>query len=998
MENLRTLRSGTYATAKRMQGEIREANSRMTDVFAAIREKEKELIAEMKAAEEKAQREAEAAEEKVQETASTQENGIVDNNHADVKVSVEVSASEKITADAEKQPVHSAEAKEVNEDKTEKTIHEDAPSKEQPVITSEEQQNASDVEKNTEKQPSMKENNKQTTQRASKEQEKKASVNEKPSVKPERNERTEKIDRKPVIRGEKPETRAEIKEKTANAEEPAEKAVTESVAAEKPEIKATETVTEKTAAPNSGEITTKVYTDEKGNIKVRRFLTEIPRAPKESRQSKPFDKGQRPPYAQKDRNAGDRPSPQQKPTQENRENRFAKDKDDFKRPLQSTAQQRPIVKPDFMPPIMPTIGKQYGNKNKTSEKPEEKKVSGKSRQMLMKSYDMDDEREVVRRARPKKAEVKFEQVIKKIDHAVINTKEVVIKDLSEKIGVSVAEIIKKLFAEGIIKTINDKIEYEIAEYIASMFGVELTLKLKETAEDTLTAGVLLDDDNLPDTEKRPPIVTVMGHVDHGKTSLLDAIRKTNVTSGEAGGITQHIGAYQVTINGELITFIDTPGHEAFTAMRARGAQVTDIAIIVVAADDGVMPQTIEAINHAKAAGVPIVVAINKMDKNTANPDTVKTQLTEYGLVPEEWGGDNIMVPVSAKTGMGITELLESVLIVAEMRELKANPKKRATGTIIEAKLDKARGPVATVLIQNGSLKVGDFIIAGTADGKVRAMFDSKGKGVKEVGPSVPVEILGFSDVPNAGDSMFSVDEKLGKQVASERKDKEKLAKANASQTVSLEDLYSKINEGNMKTLNIIIKSDVQGSLEALKVSLAKISNEEVKVAPIHGGVGAITASDVMLAKASNAIIIGFNVRADNNAKASAEQEGVDIRLYRIIYDAVDDITSAMKGMLAPKYKDTIIGQVEVREVFKISGVGAVAGAYVTHGKVQRNSKIRVYRDNVMICDCELAALRRFKDDVKEVAQGYECGVSLVNYNDIKVGDVFEAYILEEIKR
>ena len=489
----------------------------------------------------------------------------------------------------------------------------------------------------------------------------------------------------------------------------------------------------------------------------------------------------------------------------------------------------------------------------------------------------------------------------------------------------------------------------------------------------------------------------MGHVDHGKTSLLDAIRNTNVTKGEAGGITQAIGAYQVVINGESITFIDTPGHEAFTAMRARGAQVTDIAVIVVAADDGVMPQTVEAINHAKAAGVPIVVAINKTDKPTANPDVVKTQLTEYGIVPEEWGGDNIMVNVSAKTGAGIKELLEAILIVAEVRELKANPAKRASGTIIEAKLDKNRGPVATALVQNGTLRVGDYIIAGTADGKVKAMFDEKGRGVKEAGPSMPVEVLGFSAVPNAGDVMFSVDEKLGKQVASERKDKEKLARTNVSAAVSLDDLYSKISEENMKNLNLIIKTDVQGSLEALKSSLIKVSNDEVKVSPIHGGVGAITESDVMLAKASNAIIIGFNVRADSNAKAAAEREGVDIRIYRIIYDAVDDVTAAMRGMLAPKYKETILGTAEVREVFRISGVGTVAGCYVTGGKISRGSKVRVYRDNVVVTDCEMSALKRFKDDVKEVAQGYECGISLVNYNDIKVGDVFENYVIEEIK-
>lgn len=767
------------------------------------------------------------------------------------------------------------------------------------------------------------------------------------------------------------------------------------VAPEKPAEKSPSVEKVSTVQTNPNE-TTRIYTDEKGVVKVRRFLNEIPKAPRDVNKSQ--GKG-KPVGGKRDGvQTGDRQSKfgQQK-TFDQGKPAFNKDKDDATRPQKSTTQRSGSGAPrmDFVPAPQQKQRNFSKNQERTEEKSKNK--SGKHN-MIVKSYD-DDERDVVRRPRPKKAETKFEPVIKKIDHAVVNTEEIVIKDLSEKIGVSVAEIIKKLFVEGgIIKTINDKIDFSTAEYVSNIFGVTLTLKLEQSAEDTLNAGVKSDDDNLPDTEKRAPIVTVMGHVDHGKTSLLDAIRHTSVTKGEAGGITQAIGAYQVVINGEPITFIDTPGHEAFTAMRARGAQVTDIAIIVVAADDGVMPQTIEAINHAKAAGVPIVVAINKMDKPTANPEVVKTQLTEYGIVPEEWGGDNIMVPVSAKSGMGIKELLEAILIVAEVKELKANPKKRASGTIIEAKLDKNRGPVATALVQNGTLRVGDYIIAGTADGKVKAMFDENGKSVKEAGPSTPVEVLGFSAVPNAGDVMFSVDEKLGKQVASERKDKEKLARTNVSTTVSLDDLYSKINEENMKNLNLIIKTDVQGSLEALKSSLVKISNEEVKVSPIHGGVGAITESDVMLAKASNAIIIGFNVRADANAKAAAEREEVDIRIYRVIYDAVNDVTAAIKGMLAPKYKETILGSAEVREVFRISGVGAVAGCYVTSGKISRGSKIRVYRNDVMIVDCEMSALKRFKDDVKEVAQGYECGISLVNYNDIKVGDVFENYIMEEIKQ
>ena len=527
-----------------------------------------------------------------------------------------------------------------------------------------------------------------------------------------------------------------------------------------------------------------------------------------------------------------------------------------------------------------------------------------------------------------------------------------------------------------------------------MHDVTLELKVEKTAEEIISTAEA--DDGLINDTKRPPIVTVMGHVDHGKTSLLDSIRNTSVTSGEAGGITQHIGAYTVVCNGERITFIDTPGHAAFTAMRARGAKVTDIAIIVVAADDGVMPQTIEAINHAKAAEVSIIVAINKMDKNHIDPDRVKQQLTEYELVPEEWGGDTIMVPVSAKTGEGLNQLLESVLLVTEIKELKANPAKRATGTIIEAKLDKGRGPVATVLVSNGTLNVGDSLIAGAATGKIRAMFDDKGKKVKSAGPSTPVEVLGFSEVPQAGDYMYVADEKLVKKAAEERKDKIKLENARQTQSFSLGDLFGRISEGQLKTLNIIVKTDVQGSLEALKSSLEKISNDEVKVSAIHGGVGGINETDIMLAKASQAIIIGFNVRADNNAKSLAEKENVDIRLYSVIYDAVDDVTAAMKGMLAPKFTETVIGSVEVREVFKISGVGTVAGCYVTNGKVVRNGKVRVYRNNISVYDGNILALKRFKDDVKEVAYGFECGISVENYNDIKVGDIFEVYQMEEI--
>ena len=617
--------------------------------------------------------------------------------------------------------------------------------------------------------------------------------------------------------------------------------------------------------------------------------------------------------------------------------------------------------------------------------------------LLTRDYSADyDEDRVVRRARTKKTETTV-VTAPKITHAVVNDKEVPIKLLSERIGVSASEIIKQLFKEGIMKTINDTVDFDYAEYIAGLHGVTLELKEEQTAEDIILKEADADD-GLENNTKRPPIVTVMGHVDHGKTSLLDAIRNTNVTEGEAGGITQHIGAYTVTANGETITFIDTPGHAAFTAMRARGAKITDVAIIVVAADDGVMPQTIEAINHAKAAGVSIVVAINKMDKPHVDPDRVKQQLTEYELVPEEWGGDTIMVPVSAKTGMGLDKLLESLLLVTEIKDLKANPAKRATGTVLEAKLDKGRGPVATVLVSNGTLYVGDSLIAGYATGKIRAMFDDKGRKVKSAGPSMPVEVLGFSEVPQAGDYMYVADEKLVKKAAEERKNKIKLENARQTPSISLGDLFGRISEGQLKTLNIIIKTDVQGSLEALKSSLEKISNDEVKVSAIHGGVGAITETDVMLAKASDAIIIGFNVRADNNAKALAEKEGVDVRLYNVIYDAVDDVTSAMKGMLAPKFREQVLGSAEVREVFKITGVGSVAGCYVTNGKVVRSGKVRIYRNDVSIYDGNILALKRFKDDVKEVASGYECGISIENYNDIKVGDVFEIYQMEEIEQ
>ncbi|HQO43642.1 MAG TPA: translation initiation factor IF-2, partial [Bacillota bacterium] len=508
-----------------------------------------------------------------------------------------------------------------------------------------------------------------------------------------------------------------------------------------------------------------------------------------------------------------------------------------------------------------------------------------------------------------------------------------------------------------------------------------------------------EEDRPEDLRPRPPVVTIMGHVDHGKTSLLDAIRQTNVIATEAGGITQHIGAYTVTIGDRKIAFLDTPGHEAFTAMRARGAKVTDIAVLVVAADDGVMPQTVEAINHAKAADVALIIAINKIDKPGANPDRVKQELTEYGLVSEEWGGDTIMVPVSAKKREGISELLEMILLVAEMQELKANPNKKGKGTVIEAELDKGKGPVATVLIQDGSLSLGDYFIVGSTHGKVRGMIDDKGKRIKKAGPSTPVEIQGLDEVPDAGDIFIVVDdEKTAKTISEKRKEKQRLSQIQSKQTVSLEELFNQIQEGKVKELNIILKADVQGSVEAVRQSLARLSNEEVKVNTIHGGVGAITESDVMLASASNAIIIGFNVRPQPMAIALAEKEKVDIRLYRVIYNAIEDVEAAMKGMLEPEYKEVLLGHAEVRATFKASAVGTIAGCYVTDGKINRNNDIRVIRDGIVIHEGKLASLKRFKDDAKEVNAGYECGLNIEKFNDIKEGDIIESYTTEAVPR
>ena len=573
--------------------------------------------------------------------------------------------------------------------------------------------------------------------------------------------------------------------------------------------------------------------------------------------------------------------------------------------------------------------------------------------------------------------------------------EIVVSELASRLKVTAADVIKKLFSLGVMVTINQSVDYDTACIVAEEFGAKVTKEVVVSIEERLFEEVEDTEENL---QPRSPVVVVMGHVDHGKTSLLDRIRHANVTSGEAGGITQHIGAYRVKAGGRDITFLDTPGHEAFTAMRARGALATDIAILVVAADDGIMPQTVEAINHAKAANLSIIVAINKMDKPTANPDKVKQELTEHGLVCEEWGGDVICVPVSAKTGEGIDELLEMVNLTADVLELKANPDRLAKGVVIEARIDKGRGPIATVLVQTGTLHTGDTIIAGTAVGRVRVMRDDKGRTVKEAGPSVPVEIMGLAEVPSAGDDFAAVeDEKLARELVEKRKFDAKEEQFKLYKKVSLDNLFSQIEEGSMKKLPIIVKADVQGSVEAVSQSLSKLSNEEVKVEVIHGAVGAVTESDVMLAKASGAIIVGFNVRPNPAAADNAKRDGVDIRLYRVIYDAIEEIETAMKGMLAPKYREVDTGRVEVRQVMKLSSVGVVAGSYVLDGKVQRNGEVRVVRDGIIVAVDKIAGLRRFKDDVKEVAAGYECGITLEKFTDIKDGDIFEAFVTEEYR-
>ena len=588
------------------------------------------------------------------------------------------------------------------------------------------------------------------------------------------------------------------------------------------------------------------------------------------------------------------------------------------------------------------------------------------------------------------------EVARKAPVTVKIPEEITVGELASRMKKTAAEVIKLLMKNGVIAAINQSIDFDTAEFVATELGCKVEKEITVTIEERI-----IDDheDTAEELETRAPVVVVMGHVDHGKTSTLDAIRKTSVTTGEAGGITQHIGAYTVDVNGSMVTFLDTPGHAAFTSMRARGAKSTDIAILVVAADDGIMPQTIESINHAKAAEVPIIVAINKMDKPEANPDRIKQQLTEHDLIPEEWGGDTVIVPISAKTGMGLEDLLEMVILTAEVQELKANPNRRAKGTVIEARLDKTRGPIATLLVQNGTLNQGDIVIAGTAVGRVRVMTNDKGRTVKTAGPSVPVEITGLAEVPAPGDEFNAViDERMARELVEQRKQAAKDAAANAMQKVTLDNLFAKMQEGEMKELPLIVKADVQGSAEAVKASLEKISNEEVRVRVIHAGVGAINESDILLASTAGAIIVGFNVRPDASAQANGQRANVDMRFYRVIYDAIDEIEAAMKGMLAPKFEEAVIGHAEVRMTYKVSAIGTIAGCMVKDGKVTKDAQVRVLRDNIVIHEGEVGSLQRFKDAVKEVTSGYECGMSIAKFNDIKEGDIFECFVMQEVKR
>ena len=798
-----------------------------------------------------------------------------------------------------------------------------------------------------------------------------SSKDEKPQPK---KEETKKADKKPAEKkAEKPKAEKKPAEKKAQPK----KAEQAPKAEEKPAVKEAPKAEEKTAVKEAPKAEEKPAVKEAPKAEEKPAVKEAPKPEVKPEQAKKNKKNDKKPAA-KAQDRGEK----------------TKFNASFSSETASTATQRRTVDTRGSYVDLDKYNERYdqmaaSNKHKNDNYSSKKqKINQKSAQRSRQQFSKkESEAEKLRRLELERA--------RKQQLKVLIPDEITVGELATRLKVTATEVIKKLMGLGIMASINQEIDFDTAALVAEELGAKVEKEVIVTIEERL-----IDDSDDDDTNLQPrcPVVCVMGHVDHGKTSILDRIRGAHVAAGEAGGITQHIGAYQVNVDGQDITFLDTPGHEAFTSMRARGANTTDIAILVVAADDGIMPQTVESINHAKAAGVSIIVAINKMDKEGANPDRIKEELTKYDLVCEDWGGDVICVPVSAKTGMGFDELLENVLLVAEVKELKANPDRLAKGTVVEARLDKGRGPIATLLVQNGTLKQGDVIIAGTAVGRVRVMTNDKGRTVKAAGPSVPVEITGLAEVPSAGDIFNAVeDERLARELVEKRKHEAKQEQFNSFRKVTLDNLFSQIADGEIKELPIIVKADVQGSVEAVKQSLEKLSNNEVRVRVIHGAVGAVKESDVMLASASNAIIVGFNVRPDPVAAENAARDGVDIRLYRIIYDAIEEITTAMKGMLAPKYRDVDLGRAEVRNVFKISNVGMVAGSYVLNGKITRGCQVRVVRDGIIIADDKIAGLKRFKDDVKEVADGYECGISLEKFSDVKEGDIFEAYIVEEYR-
>ncbi|MCQ2459300.1 MAG: translation initiation factor IF-2 [Ruminococcus sp.] len=832
-----------------------------------------------------------------------------------------------------------------------------------------------------------------------------ASRNEpKPEKKPEAPEEEKKKDKKKEDKKEEKSLKKEKKsdkdekkkdkkedkqdKKSEKKEEKQPKAETKETPKAEPENKAPET--QKPAAP--------VNKEEKVNAPVKKEEKQPKAEIKETPKAEPEKKA---PEAQKPAAPAVNNNQKNKKTDKKKEQAKAQDRGErtkfnasFSSETASTATQRRTVDTRGSYVDLDKYNERY-DQMATSNKHKNDNYSSKKQKINQKSAQRNRQQFSKKESEAEKLKRLELERARKQQLKVLIPDTITVGELASRLKATATDVIKKLMGLGVMAAINQEIDFDTASIVAEELGAKVEKEVIVTIEERLIDDTDDDDTNL---SERCPVVVVMGHVDHGKTSILDRIRNAHVAAGEAGGITQHIGAYQVNVNGQNITFLDTPGHEAFTSMRARGANITDIAILVVAADDGIMPQTVESINHAKAAGVSIIVAINKMDKEGANPDRIKEELTKYDLVCEDWGGDVICVPVSAKTGEGIDDLLENVLLVAEVKELKANPDRLAKGTVIEARLDKGRGPIATLLVQNGTLRQGDVIIAGTAVGRVRVMSNDLGKAVKEAGPSVPVEITGLAEVPSAGDTFNAVeDERLARELVDQRKHEQKQEQFNAYRKVTLDNLFSQIAEGEIKELPVIVKADVQGSVEAVKQSLEKLSNNEVRVRVIHGAVGAVKESDVMLANASNAIIVGFNVRPDPVATENAARDGVDIRLYRIIYDAIEEISTAMKGLLAPKFRDVEQGRIEVRQVYKISNVGMVAGSYVLSGKVTRGSQVRIVRDGIIIADDKIAGLKRFKDDAKEVAEGYECGISLEKFSDVKEGDIFETYIVEEYR-